>query len=195
LIATEDVQRRPTIRNVRFIDCEEHSCSISDAVIEDLTVDSLKVNDVLLVADCAFKHVTLRGRLGTVKLTVGFSALFKKRPRLQVALDEANVAYYANVDWALDISAAEFEDFDVDGVPLSLIRRDQETQVILPAAVTLAGEWRRVPEFAKVWGPRVDASLKVGLAPEMLLVAAKRHRDFKADLGGINALRRSGLIQ
>jgi hypothetical protein len=119
----------------------------------------------------------------------------KKRPKLQAALDEANANYYADVDWAIDIRAGEFEDLDVDGVPLSLIRRDEETQVVLPAPVALGGEWRRVPEFAKTWGPRVDALLKVGLGPELLLVAAKRHREFKADLGGITALRKSGLIQ
>lgn len=195
LVSSEDAQRRPVVRNSRFIDCEEHSCSVSNLVIEDVTVEGLRVRDLLIVADCAFRHVTLRGELGSLKITPGFAALVKNRPKLQAALDQANLAYYTDVDWALDISAAEFEDFDVDGVPLSLIRRDEETQVILPASVAVGGEWRRVPEFAKVWGPRVDALLKVGLGPELLLVAAKRHGEFRADLGGITALKKSGLIQ
>lgn len=195
LVSAEDVRSRPTIRNTVIADCEEQSCSVSDMVIEDVTVDGLKAKDLLVIADCAFKHVTLRGKLGSLKITRGFSALVKRRPQLQAALDRANAAYHADVDWAIDISAGEFEDLDVDGVPLSLIRRDEETQVVLSGSVALGGEWRRVPEFAKTWGPRVDALLKVGLGPELLLVAAKGHREFKADLGGITALRKSGLIQ
>ena len=82
LVSAEDVQSRPTVRNTLFADCEEHSCSVSDIVIEDVTIDGLKVKDLLIIADCAFKHVTLRGKLGSLKITRGHSVLVKKRPKL-----------------------------------------------------------------------------------------------------------------
>jgi hypothetical protein len=192
--STHDVQNRPRIRNVKVIDCEESNCDLQEAMLEDVIVDGLRVKDLFIISDCAYKHVTLRGNLGRLKITSGFAGLAKKLPKLQAALNDANSAYYANVDWALDISNAEFEDFSLSGVPLQLIRRDGETQVIFPASLAIGGDWRAVPEFAEVWGPRVDALLKVGRGPELLLVAAKRRKEFKAELGALNALRRSGLI-
>jgi hypothetical protein len=39
--------------------------------------------------------------------------------------------YYSRVDWALDISKADFEEADLYYVPGNLARRDEETQVLL----------------------------------------------------------------
>jgi hypothetical protein len=194
LVSGESAEYRPRIRNVVAIGCEEFNSRVSEAVIEDVTVDGLRVNDLFIVSDCAFKHVVLKGKMSRLKITSGFAGRAKKLPKLQAELDAANEQFYKNVDWALDISNAEFEDFSISGVPLPLIRRDPETQVIFPAAVALGQEWRGIPEFTKAWGPRINALLKVGRGPELLLVAAKSHGDFRIELDGLNALRRAGLV-
>lgn len=194
MISTENVAVRPLVHNVTLTDCEEFDLHVSDAILEDVVVDGLRVRDLLILADCSYKHVVLRGRLGSIKITSGFAKVVRSRPKMQAELDRQNNACYASIDWALDISAAEFVDFDVHGIPLSLIRRDVETQVILPAAVALSGQWREVPEFAKVWGPIVKALLQVGRGPDLLLVAGKRNRDFRSELSAINAARAAGLV-
>lgn len=194
LASTDEIKQRPRLKRLLLVDCEESNSSLAEAIVEDVTVDGLRVRDLFIASDCAFKHVTFKGRIGSVKLTYGFAGLVKKQRNLQADLNEANSRFFSEVDWALDISQGEFEDLDISGIPLHLVRRDPETQVVLPGTVALSGAWREVPDFVRVWGGRIDALLKIGEGPELLLVAPKLHRDFKVELTALTSLRRAGLV-
>lgn len=96
------------------------------------------------------KNVALRGKIGDIAAShlVGASASVAER---QPAFAEANAAYYANVDWALDISQAVFaSEPDLRGVPGSLVRRDPETQVLVTRERVLRGSWKDL-ELPGVW--------------------------------------------
>lgn len=185
--------KRPFIGNVRIVDCVDLHSHLAKAVMEEVIVDGLRTKNLSILSTCAIRHVVLKGKIGKLKITDRLPGVGNPA-QLQEAFDAANSTFYRGVDWALDISQAELEDFSLSGIPLSLIRRDPETQLVLPADVAVSRTWRHVPEFAKVWGARVEALLKIGRGPELLLVAPKLHPDFKMEADALNSLRRAGLI-
>jgi hypothetical protein len=109
-------------------------------------------------------------------------------------MDAANAAYYAKVDWALDISEAEFEEGEIQGVPAGLVRRDPATQVVVRRSKALEGQWRQVDLGRTHWATAIEFLLERG-DEDVVLVAPKRHRNFHALREGLMALRDSGVAE
>lgn len=190
---TRDPKLRSIVRHVRLIDCEQRGCALSAALIEDVLVDGLRTNGLLQTWGAAFKHVTLRGRIGRVMMSPAVATGTATQSQ-QRAFDEANAAYYATVDWALDISEAEFEEVDIRRVPARLIRRDPETQVVVTRARAMEGRWRDLDLSRTDWAGWIDLFLKDG-DPDLVLVAPKQHRDCRHLLDGLKMLRDVGVAE
>jgi hypothetical protein len=107
---------------------------------------------------------------------------------------EANRSFYSEVDWALDISSAEFTfGPDLHYVPGHLVRRDPSTQALV---------WRQrlaeQPVASLPWG---NSSLRVAVEwfleaecyDSAVLVAATKTKGFADDLAAIAMLRKRGL--
>src|SRR5229473_493432 len=127
---TRDPALRSTVRNMKIIDCEEAGCFVHTAIVEDVLIDGFKTRGLFQAFGAVYKHVTLRGKLGEIMLSPAVIPGSTTKDQ-QRAFDEANASYYEGVDWALDISEAECEGLDIrGGVPVHLIRRDPETQMV-----------------------------------------------------------------
>lgn len=195
-----DPQLRSTVRNVRLIRCEEIGCGIESAIIENVLVDGLKTSDLLQTWAAVYKHVTLKGKIGRIMISP-FLATGGTTPKKQIivqaqkqAFDEANDNYYRTIDWALDISQAEFKEADIRGVPARLILRDPETQVVVTRQKALQGGWQELDLEETWWGLAIDHMLERE-EPDIVLVAPKRHRNFKRLLEGLNLLREAGVAE
>jgi hypothetical protein len=114
--------------------------------------------------------------------------------RQQNAFDEANAAYYAGVDWALDVSEAEFEEVDIRRVPARLIRRDPKTQVVVTRERAMEGRWRELDLSKTDWAGWIDMFLKDGDS-DLVLVAPKRDRKYRDLVDGLKALRDAGVAE
>jgi hypothetical protein len=91
------------------------------------------------------------------------------------------VAKYKDVDWALDISEAIFSDADFYYVPGELIRRDENTQVLLRREDFRDINWRELPGYVGLWVRRFESAPSgsiVGIAP-------KDSKDFGKAMAGI----------
>lgn len=190
---TKNPKLRSTVRNVVIEDCEVRGSSVRSAIIEDTVVDGLKTHNGTL--DCwgaVYKHVTIRGRIGGLFLT---NHMIGDPPEVQKAFDDARMAYYANVDWALDISEAEFStECCIRGVPADLIRRDPETQAIIRRWKVLDGAWREID--MKMTGIDVVISYMLdNNFQDIIVVAAKRSRHFKSKMECIERLRKAGIAE
>ena len=64
---------------------------------------------------------------------------------------QARAAFYAETDWALDISEAKLLGLRCEGVPLHLIRRDPQTQVILDKQGRYRGQQVLDQSFAQAF--------------------------------------------
>ena len=156
-------------------------------------MDGLKTHGLLQTWGAVFKHVTLRSKIGRIMVSP-FVAPGKATPEQQRAFDAANAAYYANVDWALDISEAEFEECDLRRVPAHLVRRDPETQVVVKRENALRGEWRKLDLSRTYWASAIEGFLAEG-DRDVILVAGKRQKGFRDLLDGLEKLREAGVAE
>ena len=190
LSITRSPKLRTTARNVHLLNCEQRGCGIESAIFDAVTVDGLKTNGLLQTWAAVFKHVTLRGKIGRVM----FSSVLAPRtgglapPDQQRVFDEANAQFYAAVDWALDLTEAEFEECDARGVPGRLIRRDPATQVLVTREAAITGRWRSIDLSDTYWPTALEFFIE-SQASDIVLVAPKRNRKFKQLLAGLEKLR------
>ena len=191
---TNDPRLRSTVRNVHLIQCAESASPLWGAIVEDVVVDGLTTSDLFRTWGAVFKHVTLKGKIGPVMISPALphgSASIAQRQ----AFDAANAAYYATVEWALDISQAEFERMDIRGIPARLIRRDPATQVVVTRAKALEGDWRRLDLSQAYWLRAIQCFLDDSQDPDVVLVAPKRHREYRHLLAGLQVLRDGGIAE
>jgi hypothetical protein len=154
-------------------------------------VDGLATPRTATAKYCVFKHVVLRGKIGEIMITdyVG------EKPRLQRAFDEANAAYYANVDWALDIREADCRDVDLRGMPARLVIRDPATQVVVTRERALKGAWSTADLARTHWPGAIARFLEDNRSPAMVLAAPKRDRNYPELLEGLQKLRELGVAE
>ena len=99
----------------------------------------MKTNGDLQTWGAVFKHVMFRGKIDLLMISPAIKGGMAP-PETQRAFDAANDQYYRGVDWALDISQADFVDCDIQRVPANLVRRDPETQVVVTRERAMRGE-------------------------------------------------------
>lgn len=192
---SRDVMRRATVKNVLLTSCASFNSIIGPTVFEEVTIRNFRVNDLLIMWAPLFKHVTISGKIvGGLKLNI--NAHFDDRSaELQRPFDEARIAFYNQVDWALDISEAVLSAAELHGVPAKLVRRDPETQAIVLRQKVVEDSWRaRISEW-NPWPISIDFFLSYK-QPDMVLVARKGNRKkFRKDLDGLKELRDLGVVE
>jgi hypothetical protein len=174
------------VRNVMATRCIVKRSGMSGARFEDVVIDGLTTTGTVLLSGCAFRHVTLRGRAGSL-MTLPPNASME--PPVQQAFAAAIARYYEDVDWALDITEAEFQDASLYYVPGHLIRRDPETQYLLHRERFAGIPLDPLPVRARVEVERF------GLTPfdSIVAVAPKRSKQFSQVKEALDELRVKGL--
>lgn len=183
--------RRSAVRNVRVVDCTVDACSLGPALLEDAEIINLRASRTVRSQGLAFKHVALCGRFGEMLL----GPLYRTPPETEEdvkAINQANIEYYRNVDWALDIRKLDCTDCDIRGVPAKLILRDPETQAVVRREKAADGRWQKLDRTKVPWFYSIGGMLQDGY-DDCVLVAGKRSRNFKAELEGIRILRSEGI--
>ena len=191
---TDNPELRSTVRNVRLIDCKQRGCALEAAVVEDVLVDGFKTNGLFQTWAAAFKHVTIKGKVDQIMISQAVASGLAT-PAEQHAFDEANAAYYATVDWALDVTEAEFDMCDIRGVPARLVRRNPETSIVITRQKALEGVWRALPLPADGWCETAIDLFLEREDPDLVLIGETRARDFHAVLDAFDMLRDAGVVE
>jgi hypothetical protein len=191
---TENPAFRSVVRNVKLIDCEVLGCALNTAVVEEVTVEGLKTNGLFQTWGAVFKHVTLKGKIGRIMLSPAV-ATGTATPEEQQAFDKANGAYYANVDWALDIREADFQEADIRDIPASLILRDPKNHFVVKRKNAQEGTWEKLDLSGTYWATAIKFFLLDSKAPDIVLVAPKRHPKYIQLLEGLKRLRDAGVAE
>ncbi|MEX2316722.1 MAG: hypothetical protein WD669_06195 [Pirellulales bacterium] len=195
---TKNPQRRTKIRNVSLINCSDNGSSIGNAIVEDVLVENFKAPGLFQTFGAVFKHVILRGRFDRLMICNYELPDSMVNPPYQYeivdAFREANAEYYQNVDWALDISEADFKSFELRGVPTHLVRRDPDTQIVVTRAKALKGEWKELEFEDTLFATSIEMFLQRG-EPSYVLIAPKRHRKFLLYLHDLQLLREAGIAE
>jgi hypothetical protein len=190
---TTEVGLRSTYRELKLKKCEIVGCSVGAALLDEIYVEGLKTNQLFQTWGSVFRHVTLKGKIGRIMISQAV-APGRATPAQQRAFDDANQQHYTVIDWALDISDAECQELEIQGVPSKLVRRDSETQIIVTRESAMRGDLRSL-DLSGIWWP---VSLKLFLDrgdKDVVLVAGKRHKNFKRLIQGLKLLREEGIAQ
>lgn len=192
---TQDVQSRSTARNMEIIDCAVSGSDVGPAILEDIHVDGLQIHEIFILWDPLFKHVTLEGKIGSVKINNVITSI-DWDPQVQREFDLAREAYYQNLDWALDISRARFSDFSMRGVPARLVRIDPATQGIVTRKSALQDGWReQVRPADDLWIFMIDLFIEDGDADLVLAVPRNTQgRRYRELLDSLNELKDLGVV-
>jgi hypothetical protein len=108
-------------------------------------------------------------------------------------VQSANEDYYRDVEWAVDISEAEFLEADLRGIPVHLVRRDPATQFILRREKLMAGGWRGADLGDPLMPHLIQIFLESGKSAEVM-VAARRAKNFKNMIAGFRRLQDMGFV-
>jgi hypothetical protein len=131
---------------------------------------------------CAFRHVTLRGRAGSVMLVPPSYGL---SDQMQAAFVAGLRDFYAGVDWALDITEAEFDSTDLYYLPGDLVRYDPETQFLLRRSALAGADTTGLPSYAAIATSRFESTP----FDTLVAVAPKRDKKFPEILAQLRELR------
>jgi hypothetical protein len=189
--------KRRTIRNVVLRDCTIFgNCLLGPVVLDNVQVENLKAggrHPQFVVEGAVFKHVSFGGACrGSLRLTEIEDPLGLEDKRRLELFGRANAAFYENVDWALDISHAEWAGLEIRcRIPARLIRRDAETQFVVRRDKVLAKDraWR-----GGMYHFDLEYMLRHGLE-ERVLVAPRGSKRFKEWLKALQKLRKAGVAE
>lgn len=183
------VQNRTTARNVSLTKCRIPTFGGIGAVLDTVTIDQLRISARPATLDaCAFRHVTITGNCGSVIFNRDFDIM---DPEKSAAFNQANDDFHATVDWALDLRGLQASAFELRGaIPVDLIRRDPEQQIIMSRDIALSEEWCKYgpPKTFEV-ATFIDSAAKYNL-----FVACSRSKYFAAEMEFFDKLRAAGLV-
>jgi hypothetical protein len=196
---TLDPDLRLTIRDGTLTGCRARRVRIGPAIIDSVTVDGLRATDPVFIWAAALRHVVLRGHLGGIVFRSEVAPIVAT-PKQTAAFHRANTEFYSDVDWALDITEADFIDIDLQGIPGQLIRRDPATQIVVTKERAMEGRWRSL-DLGNTW---FDLLLQdyanatgtgAGRGDSVVLAAPRRHRRFPDFVRAIAVLRDAGVAE
>jgi hypothetical protein len=131
LVVRDVVARRPVVKR-----SGAHGVRFENVLVEGLT------GNLTQLAGCVFRHVTLRGRSGSLMIVGPNHSLTAD---VQQAFTDSTVKYYQDVDCALDITEAEFVTADLYYLPAyaAWLTEPRSAVACLDGESSLGGLWAR----------------------------------------------------
>jgi hypothetical protein len=194
------VEERPTLRRLTIERCHFTASDLGPVILEDALLDTLWFHRGMWgpqkIVGCAFNRVVVRGRInGSVRFVPSIDWFLHHvlEPAVDDPFVRENERYYERVDWALDISAAEFTGIEMSwcDIPARLIRRDPETQVVITRESVRRGDWRAACGGSSAW-VAIERFLATGFA-DTVLVAPIRSKYLGEDVAAFRRLRDVGV--
>jgi hypothetical protein len=108
---------------------------------------------------------------------------------MRVAFTDGLRDFYADVDWAVDITEAEFDNVDLYYLPGDLVRYDPETQFLLRRSALAEANTADLPPFADIAVSRFESTPFESL----VAVAPRRNKKFPEILAHYRELRDRGI--
>jgi uncharacterized protein YjbI with pentapeptide repeats len=185
------------ISNVHLSDVSHWNCSINGSVFEDVSLHNLKrTGDApLFLWGCVFRRVKLSGRLSGIKINraIGAGPAFHA---VQPAWDSAASKFYADVDWALDISEAQFPGgVTFEAIPGHLIRRDPGRQVLVTRKALSAANIDSLDFDKTAINIALSWFLRGSMFDSVVVAARSDSKWAKRDGAVLNMLRSEGLAE
>jgi hypothetical protein len=197
------------VRDVRFVGCSFIGCGhipsefalierttferttlktrrISALMFRQVTFDTCRRNPLIIVANCLYDRVTMKGDFGSWFFT--WQPEFLSPGQLEIA-----ARFYDEVEWALDIRQARFYDLTLRGVPGDKILRDPKRHGLVRKDRLLADRsWEAYKEkgFVAVLRAALDRPDE-----SLILSADDLSKNFEVWAGRLEMLRAAGFVE
>lgn len=201
-------ESRTRLNNLYFKNCtiNGRGSSQQKAYLEDVTFENMKVTaDVLRLSGTIFNRVIFKGNFDRIVLSSSHNGIFyldencelinadeeKAIPLNQYAENE-----YKAIEWALDISQAEFSLCEIrESIPAHLIKRNPETQMLLKYDKVAASNWENNEaiqgSYAHYFCRRVLKSGK----DRVIVAPIRNKKDFAIEMEAIKILKEEGIAE
>jgi hypothetical protein len=183
----DDPELGLVVRNVSATKCVAKRSGAAGVRFEDVLVDGLDCT-VTRLEGCVFSRVTLRGRIGQLICMPPNPAM---PTEIQDAFRDGIVRAYAGVDWALDISEAQFTGAGLYYVPGDLVRRNPDTQYLIRRSVVAGVDLSDLPLRAQIAASRLESTP----FDSLVAVAPTRAKDFAEVKAAFDEMRARGLAE
>lgn len=190
---TNNVRKKTLVKNVTLKNCVQKSCDVYAAVLDNIIVENLDCKSLLGLYGTLFKHVKFTGSIGNLIITPLVKSVMvnNRQNRIFLRLQEN---FYKNLDWALDITEAEFKgDITIRNIPVHLIRRDKSTQMIARKNVLNAHPNLQFELTNSPWRWQIEDFLDRDY-PEIVLIAPKKSKHFLELTEALLVLKAKGLV-
>ncbi|MFD1543477.1 hypothetical protein [Nonomuraea guangzhouensis] len=188
LVQRDDPEYGLVVRDIVASRCALRGSVVQGVRFEDVLVERLTTTGMIHLEACVFRHVTLRGPMNSM-MTIPPAPFWPDES--QAAFTASAVAFYRDVDWALDISQAEFAEADFYWVPGELVRRDPATQLLLRRSSFDGVDHASLPLDAQIAAERFESTP----FDTVVAIAPTRSKHFAERLAALNELRRRGLAE
>lgn len=189
LSMSADPAHRTQVAHSEILRCRSFNSDVGPAALVDVMIEDLRGNDLIICWYSVLRRVRLRGVITSLKVNSIFSPT-EESPALQLAFQEDAARFYADTDWALDITEAKLSTFELSGVPTHLTRFDPQRAMIVTRQCALDLAWRpRVAPWNSHWPFVIDLFLE-GDEPSILLAAPHGRKRLRE---GLDDLRQAGL--
>jgi hypothetical protein len=188
LVQQDDPNFGLRVSNVQVEKCRSLACLVAGVYFRDVNVDGFNISSNMRLDGCFFERVILRGRIGPFSINPPDGTW----PASTWSEFTATAfAKYRTIDWALDISEAEFSSAEILYVPGELVRRDEETQFLLRREVLKDVDMESLPVYSKIYVSRFE----VTPFDSMVVAAPKRSKTFREQLQNLEYMRSAGLAE
>lgn len=181
---------RTLVRNVNLIDCVSKNCDTGTAILENIIINNLRTPGLIKISGSVFNRVVLKGKIGQIMIKNKVSSMYDD-DEADAFLKE-NKDYYSKIDWALDISDAEFIECDIRDIPSELIKRDPKTQKVVYRKKVEGINLKKIKLNRRYFLIAIQNMLEFGY-DDTVLVAPKQAKDFSELLEDLQLLDELGI--
>ena len=196
VISPPDPSIRPRFERCMLRRCIHRSVFVNGAILDEVLVDGIgsRGRIPLFLSGTVFRHVVVRGRVCPLKINEAPSGC--DTPASESLWKAANREFYESVDWALDISQAEFVSGPTfETVPGHLIRRDPETQVLVRRSSIEDSDLSSIDWGKSSFGVALRWFLDFGQYDSVVLAAERKSPSFAEQCDVLAMLRAGGIAE
>ena len=182
---------RSSAQRIRVKNCKLNSFFGHGAIFDDMEIDGLRTSNApVILSGCVLRHVVLKGKCGRFLFNRTRSHDDKQ---LNADFAAANAAFYANVDWALDISTVKLSGLEIRGsIPTRLIRRNPDEHFIMTRTTALAMTGKTTNRLRR--STFLFRFFWILVPTTIFFVAAKQSKKFKEQIEYFHRLKAAGLV-
>jgi uncharacterized protein YjbI with pentapeptide repeats len=193
-------EERTKVINCSFENCEFSGSNFqSKGFLQKVLFHNISQNDYMSIGGVIFDRVTFKGKFDKWILdsnhrgmVVNFNSITESE---YTVLDNYAQEQYEKIDWALDISEADFKECELrSSIPAHLVKRNPETQMLIKYEKVIRSNWEKNSTLKGNRGEVFCRWVANTYKMDTVIVAPVRNKKLFAEyMEGIQRLRAEGI--